>query len=304
MITLFARAYRKVRGAPGMPALLLLLVVAGCGDGKGANPSGTLEATEIDVAPLLSGKILRVGAELGEKVTVGDTLLVLDTELLSLQRAEVEANLRALAAEREAAEEAYFQAKENLRLTEKTLARSEALLAGGTATRQQVDELETRRDVAESQAKAAGSRIDRLDAEEARLLAGLAVFDRQLRDGVLLSPAKGTVLLRMVEPGETARQGMPVMRIADLESMELRVYLEAEDLDLLRVGGSVTVLVDAIDNELEGTVTWVSSEAEFTPKNAQTRKARAQLVYAVKIRVENGEGALHIGMPAEVRLPS
>jgi HlyD family secretion protein len=300
------RSLRRGRGAATAARflLLLLLVVIGCGERGGRNPSGTLEATEIDVSPLLSGKVLSVGAELGDRVARNDTLLVLDTELLELQRAQTEANRRALEAERNVAREALRQARRSLQLAEKTLARTQALLAGGTATAQQVDELETRRDVAASQAAAAESRLDLLEAKEEKLLAALALFDRQIRDGVLLSPIDGTVLVRSVEPGEIAGQGMTVMRLADLSAMELRVYLETENLDLLRIGETVPVLVDALDEELSGRVTWISSEAEFTPKNAQTRKARAQLVYAVKIRVENEEGRLHIGMPAEVRLPS
>ncbi len=305
MTMLFRNIVRRRRSLPGTALLLLaLLVAAGCGDGGGANPSGTLEATEVDVSPLLSGKVLAVGAKLGDRVARGDTLVVIDTELLELQRAQTEANRRALKAERSVAVETQKQARRNLELAETTLARTTALLVEGTATEQQVDELRARRDVAASQVDAARSRIELLDAEEAKLLAALAVFDRQLRDGVIVSPIDGTVLVRAVEPGETARQGVPLLRVADLATLELRVYLEAEDLDLLRIGQSVPVLVDALEGELQGKVVWISSEAEFTPKNAQTRKARAQLVYAVKIRVENGKGKLHIGMPAEVRLPS
>jgi len=94
-----------------------------------------------------------------------------------------------------------------------------------------------------------------------------------------------------------------LLRIADLSRMELRVFLDEEDLDLVRVGQSLPVLVDALEGEeLTGRVIWISSEAEFTPKNVQTRQARTQLVYAVKLEVGNLDGRLHIGMPAEVRV--
>ncbi|MBU1983293.1 HlyD family efflux transporter periplasmic adaptor subunit, partial [bacterium] len=94
-----------------------------------------------------------------------------------------------------------------------------------------------------------------------------------------------------------------LLRMADLSTLELRVYLNERDLDRVSIGGEVPVLVDAMAADtLRGIVTWVSSEAEFTPKNAQTRDARAQLVYAVKLRVSNPDGKLHIGMPAEIIL--
>jgi len=141
------------------------------------------------------------------------------------------------------------------------------------------------------------------EAEEAKLVAALAVFDRQLEDGILVSPASGTVLVRAVEPGEIALPGATALRIADLSELELRVFLCEENLDLVHLGQRMPVLVDALEGEaLEGTVAWISDEAEFTPKNAQTRNARAQLVYAVKLRVGNPDGRLHIGMPAEIRL--
>jgi len=136
-----------------------------------------------------------------------------------------------------------------------------------------------------------------------KLAASLAVFDRQIRDGVLLSPENGVVLVRALEPGEIALPNRPALRIADLSRLDLRVYLEAEDLGRVRIGEKVPVLVDALGGkEVEGKVVWVSPEAEFTPKNVQTRNARAQLVYAVKIEVENADGILAIGMPAEARL--
>ncbi|MDD5088813.1 MAG: efflux RND transporter periplasmic adaptor subunit, partial [bacterium] len=136
-----------------------------------------------------------------------------------------------------------------------------------------------------------------------KLDAALAVFDRQLRDGVILAPVSGTVILRNIEPGEVAAPGAALLRLADLSALELRVYLGEGELDLVQIGQTIPVIVDALPGDtLSGVVTWVSSEAEFTPKNAQTRDARAQLVYAIKVRVANGDGKLHIGMPAEITL--
>lgn len=279
------------------------VLLAACGQAGRPNPSGTLEATAVDLAPALTGRVLAVGAGEGQPVAAGDTLLVLDTELLALQRAETAARLAGLAAQERAAEEEQGQAARRFELDETRLQRLRALRAQGSATEQEVDDAAARRDVSASQARAAQHRIAYHRAEGDRLRAALAVYDRQLADGFLRAPRAGTILVRAIEPGEMAGPTRVALRLADLTALELRVYLEAPDLDQVRLGERLPVRVDALpDQELEGTVAWISAEAEFTPKNVQTRNARAQLVYAVKLRIANPDGRLHIGMPAEVRL--
>ncbi len=283
---------------------ITFIVGPGCGSGgKRVNPAGTLEATEVNLAPALSGKVLEVRAELGDRVNAGDTLVVIDTEPARLQRAWAEAGYAGISAQHRAATDALAQAERNLELLETSFSRTRALLAQGSASQQQFDEVEARRDVAARQVSAARNQIDILAAEKARLDATIALFDRTIADGLLTAAIDGTILLRAVEPGEMAMPGAVAIRLADLTRLDLRIYLDEEDLDLVHLGRRVTVLVDALEgSELEGTVTWISPEAEFTPKNAQTRNARAQLVYAVKVSVKNPDGVLHIGMPAEVEL--
>jgi HlyD family secretion protein len=285
--------------------LLILLVAAApaCGRSNGGHPSGTLEATEIDITAGLPAQVKEVPPRLGDRVARGDTLVILDTELLALERAQAAANRRSISVQRRLGEEDLRQAQTGLALAETTLARARILLEQGSTPRQAVDDLTARRDVSLIQVRAAREKLELFEAEEAKLTAALAVFDRELEDGVLTAPADGTVLVRSVEPGERVVPGIPVMRIADLRRLELRVYLGEEDLDLVRLGQTVPVRVDALgDEEIRGTVTWIGDEAEFTPKNVQTRNARAQLVFAVKVEIENPDGRLHIGMPAEVRL--
>ena len=287
----------------GILILAATALLIGCGGARETNPSGTLEATEVDVAATLAGRVRDVRAKLGDAVRANDTLVVLDTELLALQRAQTEAGRASLQAQRKAAGDALSQARENLSLLETTLSRLNTLHEQGSVTAQQLDEAQTKRDVAAMQVSAGRHHVDALAAEETKLEAALAVFDRQLRDGVILSPVSGTVILRNIEPGEVAAPGAALLRMADLTMLELRVYLGEGELDRVKIGRTIPVIADALPNDtLQGTVTWVSSEAEFTPKNAQTRDARAQLVYAVKVHVANADGALHIGMPAEIIL--
>ncbi|RPH93458.1 HlyD family efflux transporter periplasmic adaptor subunit [candidate division KSB1 bacterium] len=285
-------------------AVLTVAILTGCaGRHSGANPSGTLEAVETDIASVYSGRILDVRPQLGTDVRAGDTLIVLDTELLRLQRAQSEANRRSLQAQRLVTEDALKQARRNLQFADTTLMRTRALLLQGSATPQQVDELQTKRDVTAVQVSSALHQLDALSAEEEKLNALLAVYDRQIKDGVIIAPQNGTIILRNSEPGELATPGAVLLRLANLSSLELRVYLGEEDLDRVKIGMELPVLVDALIGEtLTGKVTWVSDEAEFTPKNAQTRQARTQLVYAIKLSIANSSGKLHIGMPAEVKL--
>ena len=284
-----------------------LAALAGCGGDGAANPSGTLETPTVDLAPLVTGRVLRIGATEGQRVAAGDTLLVVDTELIRLRREEAVAARGGVKAQRRAVAAELEQTKRQLALLEKTRERVTALAGEGSATRQRVDELDAERDLAAARMEAASARLAAADAELERVAAGLALLDRQAADGVVLAPIDGTVRLRSAEPGEVATAGRAALRIADLSTLELRVYLEAADIGRLRLGQDLPVLVDARQrggaDTLSGRVVWISDEAEFTPKNAQTRNARAQLVYAVKLRVDNAEGGLHLGMPAEVRLP-
>lgn len=276
------------------------LALAGCGDDAPVRPSGTFEAVEIDLSPRTPGQILRVGADEGDRVQKGDTLLVIDTELLRLQVGEAEAALRASDAQRATAADRRRQAEQRLDLAVTTLQRIEKLHAAGNATTQQLDEARTQRDVTRTEVSAATGAIAAIDAQKAQTEARLAVLRRQIDDGVLLAPADGTILLRTAEPGEMGAPGAVALRMADLSRLELRIYLDETELDRVSIGRTVPVRVDAFgDRAFDGRVTWISSEAEFTPKNAQTRDARAQLVYAVKLEVPNPDGSLLIGMPAE-----
>ncbi len=284
-------------------AVAIPILLAGCGRGHLPNPSGTFEVTTVDVAPLLNGQALRVTRDEGERVTAGDTLIVLDTQLIALRRAEAAASRGTLRARHGVTAEDLAQAQRQLALLETTLERTRKLSQEGSATQQQVDDLSAQRDVARSRVAAARGQLAVIDANLQQLEASLAVFDRQLRDGIVTSPLTGTVLVRALEPGEVATVGRTALRLADLAQLDLRIYLEERDLDLVRLDQELPVMVDALPGQkLTGRVIWISDEAEFTPKNAQTRQARAQLVYAVKLRVANPDGRLHVGMPAEVEL--
>ena len=124
----------------------------------------------------------------------------------------------------------------------------------------------------------------------------------QIDKSAIINPVKGTILMKLAEPSEVVNYGKPLYKIADISTMELRVYVSGDQLPNIKIGQLVRVLIDDGKNgfrELQGNVSWISSKAEFTPKIIQTKEERVNLVYAVKIRVAN-DGTIKIGMPGEV----
>jgi HlyD family secretion protein len=142
-------------------------------------------------------------------------------------------------------------------------------------------------------------------AEVLPLQKQVAQLDDQLAKCHIVNPLDGTVLVKYAEPSEVAAFGKPLYKIADLATMTLRAYVAGDQLARVKIGQDVKVLVDAAEGqqqEFAGKIRWISPKAEFTPKVIQTKEERVNLVYAVKISVANAEGALKIGMPAEVKL--
>lgn len=283
---------------------IAIISFTGCRDKlpEGFAGSGTLEATEVTVGSLISGTLLHLTKEEGNPVKAGEVLADIDVEKLVLQKAQLQAALSEIDAGRIAAQAAIDQAADNLENAQVRHKRIKQLYEKGSATRQQFDDISTQLSVARSQVTAAKSQMPVLDAKRAQVEANIAVLERQIKDGVIKSPLDGMVVEKYMEPGEIAVQGGAVYKIADLANFWINIYVAETDLDRFKLGQEVYVRVDACPDAFAGKVAWVSPEAEFTPKNVQTRQARAELVYAVKVTLKNKDDILKIGMPAEVYL--
>lgn len=285
-------------------AIIALSVFAGCGkNSNGLRPSGTLEATEVSISPLLSGRVLELRKQEGDEVKVGDTLVVLDTELLGLQRNQSEAQLSELAAAYEALQAQKTQCELQIKNYSDKLSRQTTLLEKGSSSRQIVDDLTSQRDIAQSQLKAIAAQSSANVAQRSRIEAGKKMIERQLRDGVIVSPLKGTVLVKGSEPGESVTPQTIVYKLSDLTNLTVKIYLTEPEMGKVKIGQKVVLRVDALDKKIfEGVVSFINPTAEFTPKNIQTKKTRADLVFAVKLNVANPSGELHGGMPIEAEL--
>lgn len=281
-----------------------VMFFTGCRDKlpEGFAGSGTLEATEVTVGSLISGTLLHMTREEGDPVKAGEMIAGIDVIKLVLQKAQLQASLSEIDAGRIAAQAAIDQAGDNLDNAQLRYNRIKQLYSKGSATQQQFDDISTQLSVARSQLTAAKSQTPLLDAKRAQVEATMAVLAQQIKDGVINSPLDGVVVEKYMEPGEIAVQGGGLYKIADTANFWIKIYVAETDLDRFNLGQHVWVRVDACPEAFPGKVAWVSPESEFTPKNVQTRKARAELVYAVKVTLKNKGDILKIGMPAEVYL--
>lgn len=284
---------------------LLLLLLGGCGQDqeKVIGGSGILEATEIMVSALSGGTLTALLVDEGDVVTAGQLIARIDSEKVELQRQQAVAGLEELRLNRLNAQRLTRTARENRDNLAKKHERISALLEEGSATQQQFDDLDTALKAAETQYENGRTSIAALDAREVQLKAQLELLASQLRDTRVTAPAGGVVIEKYLEAGELVRPGAPVVTIADLEHMFIRLYLNETDLARIRLNGAARVEVTAFPGKnFSGRIAWISSRAEFTPKNVQTKEARSDLVYAVKVAVTGSDGILKIGMPADVTL--
>lgn len=171
------------------------------------------------------------------------------------------------------------------------------------ATQQQLDQINSQVAVIRKKINNIGTQNAPVQNEMKSIDAKINEINEQIAKSSIVNPQKGTVLTKYAEPGEIVTFGKPLYKIADLEEMTLRVYVGQTQLPFLKIGQQVNVKIDAGNamKDYSGTVSWISSSAEFTPKVIQTKEERVNLVYAVKVLVKN-DGSLKIGMPAEMWL--
>jgi len=175
------------------------------------------------------------------------------------------------------------------------------MFAENSATKRQVDEIDGKVKVIGEQIKSVGTQNAPIVSDAKSVDVQIAKINHQITKSKIINPIKGTVLAKYVEPNEVTAFGKPLYKIADISAMELRVYISEKQLTSVKIGQKVTVKVDGIEEmkSYSGTISWIAAQAEFTPKIIQTKEERANLVYAVKVKVKN-DGSLKIGMPAEM----
>lgn len=288
--------------------ILSLFIIVSCGDnGDLSDAYGNFEATATTVSSEANGRLLFFDIEEGEKLKAGSLIALVDTTQLHLQRKLLQASIGTLPKKlrNTIADISVLENKKNNLTRERD--RVKRLVAKKAATTKQLDDLNGSVDVIGKQIEALRSQTNTSNkailAEKEPLLAQIDVVNEQIRKSYIKNPIDGTVLTKLAEAHEMVRLSSPLYRIGQLDIMTVRFYVDAVQLQGLNTGQQVQVLIDKGEDdftELEGTISWISSQAEFTPKTIQTKEDRVNLVYAIKARVSNEDGLIKIGMPAEV----
>lgn len=267
-----------------------------------ADAYGHFESTSISVSAERPGSLVEYVVSEGSKLEAGQIVGLVDTTTLGIQRVQMNAKLDAARAKIPTIQAQLAVIEEQIETLDRELVRFRNLLQRGAASAKQVDDLESQRRVAMRQAELQASNRRSAEADIRAMTTELQTIEDQMRRSVIINPISGTVLHSYVERHELVSPGKVLYSIANLDSMDVRVFVSGDQLSSIQPGMRVSVHYDIEGGKLEtvpGTISRISSQAEFTPKFLQTRQERTSMVYAVVIRVANN-GKLNIGMPAEV----
>lgn len=286
-----------------IPIIIAVIAFSSCNHReKLSDAYGNFEVEDVLVSNEMTGKLVQFKIDEGQQLKQGQVVGLVDTISISLQidqlnaqQAAVESKLSSIKAQIAAQE----QQKANIEVTYNRVVK---LLESGAATQQQNDDLEGQLKLLQKQIEASKTQITSVWKEVGVLRAQKAMLVEQLSKCTIVSPEQGVVLEKYLHKGELAVAGKPLFKMANLASLDLRCYISGDKLTKIKLGQKVKVLIDSgkeTMDQLEGTVSWISSEAEFTPKIIQTKEERVKLVYAVKVTVKN-DGSLKVGMPGEM----
>lgn len=284
------------------PLVGALLAVA-CHKAPGPDAYGNVEATEVVVGSQTAGQLESFVPTEGQRLGAGAVIAVVDTTALVLQLRQ-SASQRATSSARvveTSRQLGVFDAQRDV--AQRTYDRTRRLFAQQAATSQQLDQAERDYKTLLAQIEAAHAQVRTAAQDVGSNDARSAQIRDEIRKSRVANPVAGTVLTTYTKKGEFVQVGQPLYKIANLDTVELRAYVTEPQLATVKLGNSADVTVDADGGRrtLPGIVSWISSQAEFTPTPIQTREERTNLVYAIKVRVGNPDGVLKIGMPADVQ---
>ena len=308
---------------------LLVIGITSCSnnsDNSLIEHSGTIETTIVVVSSQVAGKIEKTNFHEGESVNSGDTLAIIEHEKFDLQLAQAEATLKAAEIQlkivkkggrdedKNQANEILIQAELNLSQVTKNKERMEKLYASQAVTEKQYDDATTAYELAMSKYNTAKQNVNKVksarpeDIEKAeanlqKVKSSIGLIKKNIKDCYLTSPIDGQVVNKFIETGESVSFMSSTYKITNLNEAELIVYVTEKELAFVKYGQTANISIDAFeDKSFSGKVIFISPEAEFTPKNIQTKDERTKLVFAVKIKIDNSEHFLKPGMPADARI--
>jgi len=286
---------------------LILLFSACSSKNKHYDASGMFEATEVIVSAEANGKILVLNIVEGQRVEPSEILGLIDTTQLYLQKVQLIKSKNQVGTRKQNVDTQLASLEEQLAYQQREKTRIEKLIAAKAGNTKQLDDINAQIAIIQKQIAAAKENLEKNNqgvTDNTGLVdAQIAAINDQLLKAQIKSPVAGTILVKYAEAGEVTAMGRPLFKVADLENIYLRAYITSAQLTQIKLEQQVTVFSDFGEkerHEYAGTITWISSEAEFTPKTIQTKDERANLVYAIKILVKN-DGYLKIGMYGDVK---
>ena len=289
--------------------LIALFLFSSCSKKKVQfDASGTFEATEVMVSAQATGEIMKLDIQEGDRVQANQTLGYIDTIQLYLKKLQLEASIRTIRNQSIDIHKQLAALQQQIATAKTEKKRIENLLEAGAANTKQLDDINAQIAVLEKQLEAQKTSFQQNNSGVADQSSSIAIQIAQLNDQLsksyIASPIEGSILVKYMQKGEVAVPGKPLFKVANMNDMFLRVYITSEQLAQLKIGDSVDVFAEFGEKEhrkYNGKAIWISSKAEFTPKTVQTQNERANLVYAVKIAVEN-DGYLKIGMYGSIKI--
>ena len=279
-----------------------VLLTACSSDEKKYDATGTFEATEVTVSAEQTGRLMSFDVTEGQVLSLNQQVGVIDTVQLILKARQLGATRESIANQRPDTQKQIASTRQQIQKAQQEVNRFQQLVKDGAANRKQLEDAQSQLQVLQRQLEAQQSSLGN-STRSLNSQMGAADIQRQqvldqLKKCYVYAPIEGTVLEKYAEAGEFATMGKPLFKIADIQNMYLRAYITSRQLSKVKIGQKVKVFSDYGDDtrhEYDGTITWISSRSEFTPKSILTDDERADQVYAVKILVKN-DGYIKIGM--------
>lgn len=279
------------------------LTAVACASAPPPDAYGNVEATEVVVGSQASGQLDAFVPVEGQALGAGTVVAVVDTSGLDLQLQQASSQRETSASRVDEATRQLGVLEAQRDVAQRTFDRTRRLFAEQAATSQQLDQAERDYRTLVAQIAAGHAQVRTASRDVSSNDAHTAQIRDQIRKSIVSNPLGGTVLTTYTKAGEFVQVGQPLYKIANLDTVELRAYVTEPQLAKVKLGKRVDVTVDAggTHHTVPGAVSWISSQAEFTPTPIETRDERTNLVYAIKVRVPNHDGVLKIGMPADVQ---
>ncbi|WP_299110368.1 HlyD family efflux transporter periplasmic adaptor subunit [uncultured Winogradskyella sp.] len=286
----------------GLAIVAVNLFSCNSDNGK-ADGYGNFEATEITISAENNGKLMQFNLEEGDILQKEQFIGYIDTIQFALKREQLQVSKAVISSKSKGVLSQISVLNSRLKTANTNKKRAKNLIKDNAGTQKQLDDVSGEIDVIRNQIRSVEIQNAPVVNELKSIDVQLKQIDDQIEKSKIINPIKGTVLTKYAEPNEIKAFGKPLYKIADLTTMQLRVYISETQLANIKIGQEVTVKIDDADTmkSYKGTISWIASEAEFTPKIIQTKEERVALVYAVKVDVQN-DGSLKIGMPAELWL--